>query len=294
MRKLFQTQCLSIVSFLMAMVGFGCIACTEHTYTSPSGYDIRKPVKSELGKDVNEISGLTFNPDDTTLLAISDSKRKIFQIDLRHLKLRDYSEKMYVQSDFEDLVKIDTTIYALISNGTIISMPLHVQDTLRTVAHPFWSTDKNDFETLYYDPAVKGLVMVCKSCPADKGKHIRSAYRFDLAGKKFDSSALYTISTEDVKAVMKNDDADFSPSAAAIHPVDKRLYILSSAGQLLVITDTKGKVLEGYNLNPDLYPQAEGICFAPNGTMYISNEGKYGKPTLLMFPYRHQTAGRKK
>lgn len=293
MRKLIQTQCLSIVGLLLALISAGCIACTDHSFSSPAGYNIRKPVKSELGKDINEISGLTYNAEDSSLLAISDSKRKIFQIDLRHLKLRDYSEKMYVQSDFEDLVKIDTTIYALISNGTIISMPLHVQDTLRTVAHHFWSTDKNDFETLYYDPEVKGLVMVCKSCAVDKGKQRRSAYRFDLAGKRFDSSALYTISTKDAKASLKNDDADFSPSAAAIHPVDKRLYILSSAGQLLIITDTKGKVLEGYNLNPDLYPQAEGICFSPSGTMYISNEGKYGKPTLLMLPYRNTRQVRK-
>ena len=85
--------------------------------------------------------------------------------------------------------------------------------------------------------------------------------------------------------MLKNDDAKFEPSAAAIHPVNKRLYILSSAGQLLVITDTRGQVAEAYDLNPDLFPQAEGIAFAPNGDMYISNEGKSGAPTLLRFSY---------
>ena len=84
---------------------------------------------------------------------------------------------------------------------------------------------------------------------------------------------------------MKNDDAKFEPSAAAIHPISKRLYILSSAGQLLVITDTRGQVLEAYDLNPDVFPQAEGIAFAPNGDMYITNEGKFGPPTLLRFAY---------
>ena len=292
MRKLIQTQCLSI-AVIFIVVSLSAVSCSDHSYSSPQGYDIKKPVKSELGKDLNEISGLTYDPEDTSLLAISDSKRKVYQIDLKHLKLRDYSEKIYAQSDFEDLVKLDTTVYVLISNGTTLQMPLHVKDTTHTIAYPFWSDGKNDFETLYYDPSLKSLVMICKSCEADKGTQARSAYRFDLAGKQFDSSALYTISTKDVKAVVKNDDADFKPSAAAIHPVDKRLYILSSAGQLLVITDTKGKVLEGYNLNPDVYPQAEGIVFAPNGTMYISNEGKYGKPTLLMFPYRRKAAGKK-
>jgi hypothetical protein len=52
-----------------------------------------------------------------------------------------------------------------------------------------------------------------------------------------------------------------------------------------VIADRKGKVLNAFKLNPDTFQQAEGIAFAPDGDMYISNEGKLGKPTLLYFPY---------
>ena len=97
--------------------------------------------------------------------------------------------------------------------------------------------------------------------------------------------------TQEVKSLLKKDDAKFDPSAAAINPVNKKLYILSSAGNLLVIADNRGKPLEAYNLNPNNHPQAEGIAFAPNGDMYISNEGKYGKPTLLLF--RYQQKGKK-
>ena len=95
----------------------------------------------------------------------------------------------------------------------------------------------------------------------------------------------FTISKRAIEDILKDKDAKVDPSAAAINPHDKRLYILSSAGNLLIVTDTRGKVIEAYKLNPDKFPQAEGIAFAPNGDMYISNEGKYGKPTLLFFPY---------
>ena len=282
---LFQTQCPGIFPVIFLSACLTCISCRDDSYGTPKGYNIKEPVIKELGKSVNEISGLTFNTDDSTLLAISDSKRKIFQIDLNREKLKDYAEKMFTQSDFEDIVKIDTTVYVLISDGTILGMPLHVADSSRTVVYPSPFRGKNDFETLYYDPAANGLIVICKECEEEKGQHKRTAYRFNLAEKAFDDAPFYSISTTDIKTILKNDDADFRPSAAAIHPKDKNLYIIGSAGSLFVKTDTKGKVLEAYNINPDLFPQPEGLAFGPDGTMYISNEGKYGKPTLLVFPY---------
>lgn len=294
MRKLFQTQCPGFFPVVFLSACLACISCNDRSYGSPKGYDIKKPDSRELGKSVNEISGLTYNPDDSSLLAISDSKRKIFQIDLGNEKLKDFSEKIYTQSDFEDIVKIDTTTYVLISDGTLISMPLKVADSSRTIVYSSPFRGKNDFETMYYDSTVNGLIIICKECEAEKGKHRRSAYRFDLASRTFDTAAFYAINTEDVKALVKNDDAEFRPSAAAIHPTEQNLYILASAGGLLVITDKKGKVLEAYNLNPDLYPQPEGIAFTPNGTMYISNEGKYGKPSLLIFQYNEKQEATKK
>ena len=292
---LFQTQCPVILPVVILGACLALTSCNERSYGSPTGYDIRKPDSRELGKSVNEISGLTFNTDDSSLLAVSDSKRKIFQIDLSREKLKDYAEKMYTQSDFEDLVKIDTNIYVLISDGTIIGMPLHVSDSSRTIVYPTPFRGKNDFETMYYDPNANGLIIICKECEEEKGQHKRTAYRFNLSEKGFDDPPFYSISTEDVKGLVKNDDAEFRPSAAAIHPIEKHLYILASAGSLLVITDLKGKVLEAFNLNPDIYPQPEGIAFSPDGTMYISNEGKYGKPNLLVFPYnRKQETAEKK
>ena len=291
---LFQTQCPVILPAVILSACLMFISCSDRSYGSPKGYNIKEPDNRELGKSVNEISGLTYNTDDSSLLAVSDSKRKIFQLDLSREKLKDYAEKMYTQSDFEDLVKIDTIIYVLISDGTIISMPLHVADSSKTVVYPSPFRGKNDFETMYYDPGANGLIVICKECEAEKGQKKRNAYRFDLGGKTFDDAPFYSISTTDVKNLVKNDDAEFKPSAAAIHPIEKNLYILASAGSLLVITDTKGKVLEAFNLNPDKFPQPEGIAFSPNGTMYISNEGKYGKPGLLIFPYNTKQETTKK
>jgi len=285
MKQLLQTKCpVTLWTVLVCAITLSP-GCKGQSYASPDGYDLDKPQKDNLGKVLNEISGITFNEDDNTLLAISDSKEKVFQLNVDKLKLKDYTDKVVgPDTDLEDIVKVDSILYLLSSKGVIYEVGPKA-DTVRTYTFP--SDDQNDFETLYYDPSAKGLIMVCKKCPADKGRDMRSAYRFDLTKKQFDPSAFFTFNTEEVKQLLKDDNAKFDPSAACIHPKNKRLYVLSSAGNLLVIADTRGKIIEAYQLNADQFPQAEGIAFAPNGDMYISNEGKYGSPTIQIFKYQN-------
>lgn len=290
LKMLFQNKCLLLLLNVCCLLGIA--SCNIDPIETPQNYQINKPQKSELGKALNEISGITY-AGNGKLLAITDSKEKVIEIDIKAKKLRDYTSKVVgPDSDLEDIVLVDSTLYLLMSKGIIKEIPPGVKDTNGVKTYELNLNGSNDFETLYYDPTANGLVLICKTCAHEKGAGIRTAFRFDLKEKTFDSSAFFTISKEEVKKLVKNSDAKFDPSAAAIHPLNKRLYILSSAGNLLVITDTRGKVIEAYHLNPDDFPQAEGIAFAPNGEMYISNEGKYGRPTLSIFPYQQQ--GKKK
>jgi uncharacterized protein YjiK len=288
---LFQNKCLLLTAVILSCLGLG--SCQRDKHHSPGGYNLNEPKRSDLGKVLNEISGIFYSADDSSLLAIADSKEKIFQINLKTQKLQDYTDKIIPpNSDVEDLVKMDTSVFLLMSKGVLIEVPQGAKDSTGVKQYDIGLSGSNDFETLYYDPSANSLVLLCKTCAHEKGSGVRTAFRFDLRSRTFEKNAFFTISRGQVKNLLKNADAKFEPSAAAIHPVSKRLFILSSAGQLLVITDTRGQVVEAYSLNPDLYPQAEGIAFAPNGDMYISNEGKYGKPTLYYFPF--QQTGKKK
>jgi uncharacterized protein YjiK len=282
MRKLFQTGCPAVFR-LMVAVTFLCSACTDNSYNSPRGYDLHRPVTRELGKSLNEISGISFVPGEDALLAIADNKRNIISIDLRRQKLTDKVKHFYEQQDFEDVVQVGDRIYVLISNGSIVEVPLRQPDSINVFQLNLQG--QNDFETMYYDAEIKGLVIMCKTCETDEEAGVHSAYRFDLVSRQFNNDPFYVVSDQKVMESVKNDDANFKPSAAAIHPLDGRLYILASAGQLLVIADRRGNVEEVYRLNPDQHPQAEGIAFAPNGALYIANEGKYGAATLRMYSY---------
>ncbi len=287
MKKLIQMKCPPPLITVIVYASTLFTGCAENSYDSPPGYDFAKPDARGLGKSLNEISGIAYNHKDSSLWAVSDSKKKIVGIGLKKQKLKDETgDVIPPDQDIEDIVLLDTSAYLLSSKGLLYEVPFGAKDSTSVRSYPFWSNAQNDFETLYFDPSANGLIMLCKECADDKGKRLRSAFRFDLGTKKFDTSALFTISTDEVKEILKNEDAKFDPSAAAVHPVNKRLYILSSAGNLIVIADNRGRVFEAYHLNPDKHPQAEGIAFAPNGDMYITNEGKYGAPTLQVFKYQ--------
>ena len=66
----------------------------------------------------------------------------------------------------------------------------------------------------------------------------------------------------------------FAPSGIAKHPVTGFYYVLSSVGRLLVICDDAGNLEHVHFLKSKVFIQPEGICFAPDGTMFISNEGR--------------------
>ena len=89
-----------------------------------------------------------------------------------------------------------------------------------------------------------------------------------------------------IKKILNDDKAEFKPSAAGINPVNGKLYIVASVGKLLVIADKNGKVEQAIRLDPVMYNQPEGMTFAPNGDLYISNEGGEGIATILKFVYK--------
>lgn len=285
---LFQKKCPDNLFLLFVCAILFISGCKRKSSTMPD-YDLGNPEVTLLGSTLNEISGIDYSdqPGDSALVAVVDSKRQVFKLLMKAPELKDYTEKVLPSNgDAEDIVMVDSTIFVLLSRGVILEIPDKAKDTAGIKNYTLNKSGPNDFETLYYDPSIESLVMLCKACEHERKQGIRTAYRFDLATRTFDSTEFYTIDKEEVKAALQDANAKFDPSAAAIHPVNKRLYILSSAGNLLVITDNRGAVMNAFYLNPDDFPQAEGIAFAPNGDMFISNEKKHGEPTLLRFPYR--------
>lgn len=184
-------------------------------------------------------------------------------------------------ADYEDIVLVDSTYYVMESNGDIhIVQP----GSVKSEQVKFSRDVKVEFESLVHYPDKGKLVLITKDHRMDE--EAIYAFSFDLTSRQFDETPFFKIPMREIFTSLKDFSAECKPSAAAIHPILDKLFILASVGKVLLICSKEGRVEAAYELNPSHFQQPEGISFASNGDMYISNEGLQGKATLIRFPYQ--------
>lgn len=273
--------------FLLFLLSCNAFSDREQkVYSSPPGYDLKEPVRYRLRESMQEISGIVLFPDEHKIMAINDEEGRVYQVDVAATKPYPYY-KFAKNGDYEDICRTDSGWFVLKSSGSLYHVHGLFTDSVYSDHYKLEKQGKREFETTYYDSARNSIVMICKNAEDDKKLGITSAYRFDLASKTFDTTAIYHLDAREIARLVGSDMRFFKPSAAAIHPIEKRLYMVASVNGLLVIADLQGHVQEAYNLKHRLFLQPEGIDFAPNGDMYISNEGGYdGAASILKFTYK--------
>jgi len=252
---------------------------------SPPHYDFSVQEITKLDLRLREISGITWETIGNRFFAINDESGKLYIIN-KESKDIDSIYNFGPKGDYEDVAVANGTPYILKSDGVITRFNQDSNgNTSGSEIGKLGLSGKVDFETLYFDPQRKALIMMCKNCESDNKDKV-SAYAYYIDSTGFDTQPVFQIDAEAVKTMAPRKSSRLQPSAAAINPAQQKIYILSSASNQLAIADLNGKVESVFVLSKRLFPQPEGICFRANGDMYISNEGGNGKATLLKFPYR--------
>lgn len=258
---------------------------SENALIKNAGYNFTTPdEKMELGKNLHEISGMAYMPETDLILTENDEKGDLFVLDFANKKDNEGKIKFGGKGDYEDIVYTDSAVYILVSTGSVIKV-LTKDSSFTTQEFALDKLGTNEFEAMYMDADGKSLILLCKDCAKEKNE-VRNGYRFNLVTNTFAAEPVYTISIVDIQKLLNDDKAEFKPSAAGINPVNGKLYIIASVGKLLVIADKNGKTEQVFKLDPMLYNQPEGLTFAPNGDLYISNEGGEGIATVLKFKYQ--------
>lgn len=272
-----------LVFFYSSLLGLLFCRCNQlnGTFFAPGlpGYAEKEDHVVLLKRPLREISGIDYI-NENKLVAINDEAGKLFFINPASGQFE--AVEFGSKDDYEDVAKAGPFYYVLNSKGQLFEISVGDNKLLATFTGDFG--DFMEFESLCYDKANEQLLLVCKHC----GKHQDSinCYRFSLAEKKFIPGVYFSISLSDIRVKGRDNSIECKPSAAAINPVTGKLYIIASIGKVLLQCTPGGALEAVYGLNPDYFPQPEGMTFSTSGDLYISNEGGKGKATLLKFLFR--------
>lgn len=228
----------------------------------------------ELPIELREVSGIAWLADNK-IAAVQDEDGILFIYDLKHKKVVE-EVKFGHGGDYEGLAVHGEHAYVLESNGRITIVE-NFQEHNRTVTSFDTGFDiENNMESLEYDIAHNQLLMIPKDRDASSHK-VKSVYAFSLADNALNPKPIFNIDMGDnvlkdfrEKKLYKT----FRPSDMAIHPQTKEMYVLEGSKPKLLILDENGTAKKAYKFDKHIFPQPEGITFSPDGTLYISSEGK--------------------
>jgi hypothetical protein len=255
--------------------------------SSAGTYDMSKPLnKWELPAQLNEISGIV-KIDNNRILAIEDLHPTLYTLNLDNGKASiadtiSFYETAKDKFDIEDVAVIGNDAYALWSHGSIFKITDWKKG--KQVKEIETGLDKkNNTEGLAYDPVTGNLLIACKneSGLADEKKSARALYELDIKTEKLLEKPFLVIESKDLKA-MSGDKVKFFPSGVAVNPATHDIYVISTKDTKCMAQFSHDGQLKSFTyLDKDLLEQPEGISFDPSGNLYISTEGKHGKPGYI-------------
>jgi uncharacterized protein YjiK len=243
-------------------------------------YDLENPVMYELDDELLEISGICAVSDGSALMAINDETGKLYKLDLTGKII---SAKSFGKGgDYEDVAIFNSSVFVLKSNGNLYHIEDPDADCLTAKAFIANLGSDVEFESLAADPVRQRLLLLVKDGQSSKDK--APVYGFDPSRREFirDHVLLVDPTPAPGKGVTGK---KLRASAMAIHPITGEIYIITSVNKMLLVCNAEGKAVNSWKLAKKKFPQPEGICFLPNGDMFISTEGLSKPARLYRFVY---------
>jgi uncharacterized protein YjiK len=250
-------------------------------------YDLKTPGHTwRLPGELVEVSGNTWIDKDHLIL-IEDLHPNLYlvKIDDKNVTLEKtipFAEEDKEKIDIEDVTYVNNTVYALWSHGVLFKIS-DWQTRPKVEKIKTFLSKENNTEGLCYDPVTKNLLVACKdeSDMPDEKKSAKAVYQFDMIQNKLNDQPFLLIHKKDFEKIT-DQKLDFFPSAIAVHPITHDIYLLSTRdNKCMAVYSHDGTFKAVQFIDKDLMPQPEGICFSPEGKLYISSEGKKGEPGNL-------------
>jgi hypothetical protein len=265
----------------------------HYTFSSPAERIV-------LSKQLNEISGICWM-NENEIACVQDELKFIYILSSKTGNIiKQYN--FNIAGDYEAITKSDSCIYLLRSDGMLTEVKSLNNDNPKGKDYILKLLTTNN-EGLCYDKTNNRLLIAAKNKVNGNNQYDqkRLVYAFNLKTKLLEEKPVFTIDEREIleraleqKLVVidkkdRKKKADnivrFNPSEIGINPIDGEIYMLSSNAKMLIIVNAKGKIKQIEKLDPIIFNKPEGITFAPNGDLFISNEAQNKQATLLRFNY---------
>ena len=265
-------------------------------------YDLLSPSEAYLlPPELEEVSALSWGGENQ-LVMVEDEHAVVYRFDLNEKQVagkHDFGKN----GDYEGIELVGDTLYVLKSNGKIYEIPGYPDQWGETLSFETELTEEDDTEGLGFDPLSRKLLISPKE-PRRKGeewiKSQRAIYGFDLRNREMSPEPIMLIEMDQLQAFIQtyhpktswgadfepSKKGSFKPSGIAVHPLTGHWYVIASAGQLLIVLDPAHGIVEVQPLPRGRFSQPEGICFSPEGDLFISNEARDDLARVLRFTYQ--------
>ncbi len=297
-RKLFVYKFRWLLYVLILLTGIHLVSCDQNKYsadyfrkfTTPGfPYNLGIPASRYVfPKDLVEISGLEYYTNGI-IAGIEDEDGILYLYDTNSRQVV-RKIKFDKHGDYESVAIVGNYAFVLSSKGDLYGfiIPDKKKADAKLFKTPFGSN--NNLEGMCYYPGDSSLLIACKN---DAGIHTelkgRAVYRYSLANGTVDETPFIYISNKVYKAKLdsvglsKNDHYPFRPSGIAINPDNGYIYLISSVGKLLIVFDKNKNIVNMVPLPRSEFSQPEGICFSPDGDLFISSEGRSKEGYMIRF-----------
>ncbi|PRX40766.1 SdiA-regulated domain-containing protein [Salegentibacter salegens] len=184
--------------------------------------------------------------------------------------------------DYEDITIIEDTAYVVRSDGKIYKVENFRKESPEIDTYQISGLDINGIESLEFDAKNNRLLFAVKEY--NNRKATKGIYTFNLTSRKVNKKRLFTLDGSDeiyVKLRGGRSSEIIRPSSIRFHPTTGELYILEGNQPKLIILNHEGNEVKIHLLDPETFPQPEGLTFDEQNRLYISNESRRQPANIL-------------
>ena len=224
---------------------------------------------------------------DNRLLTHNDERGIIFEIDYQNgsiskaFQLSDL--KNPIASDFEGIATIDDQIYLVTSSGRLFECREGADS--ESVLFNVYTTGIGrdcEIEGLAYDESKRALLLMCKNALSADMEGQLAIYHWSIDEKQLIEDAHTVIPVSEFSRHIKG--KKFQPSGIERHPVSGNYFVVAARQGAIAEITPGGQVVAVREFPAQWHRQAEGITFAADGTLIVSDEGAGKKAKLTLYP----------